>query len=385
VNKQAQDLNDRILAAQKAYYNGDDAGMTDAEFDLLEQQLRVLDPTAPALLKPGNSGTGRIKHNHPMLSIENQYTEEDVLAWIKKLPDDVLVSLEPKFDGVSCSLIYKFGQLVQALTRGDGESGEDITAQVKATKIPQTLQHPLNIEVRGELVMKNSTLDRINKQILAEGKKPYSSTRNLTAGTMKTSDLKVVAERSIELRPWDVIGNGTIPGSGMDGEFPDSACDRLKMLEANGFAAPLVVVLKKEDTDGIIKVLRTKLEERESILRAKHSLETDGVVIKVDSHKVRKQLGVASKYTNYQVCFKPQSAMGETYLREVIWQVGRQGKLTPVGIIEPLTLAGAVITRVNLNNITWIEQMGIKVNSRVTVCRSGDVIPIIVRVSGEDI
>jgi DNA ligase (NAD+) len=377
VNKLVQDLNNKVLAAQKAYYNGEDAGMTDAEFDVLEQQLKALDPTAPALQKPGHSGsTGRIKHDHPMLSIENKYTIEDILAWVKTLPPGIKIGLEPKFDGVSVSLIYIFGQLERALTRGDGESGEDITAQVKATKIPQTLQHPLNIEIRGELVMKNSTLERINKQLLAEGKKVYASTRNLTAGTMKTSDLKVVASRNIEMRPWDVIG---------DSALPDSAFDRLKMLEANGFAEPLVVLVDQNRPEDVARVLSIKLEQRESILRAKHSLETDGVVIKVDSHKVRKQLGVASKYTNYQICFKPQSAMGETYLREVIWQVGRQGKLTPVGIIEPLTLAGAVITRVNLNNITWIENMGIKVNSRVTVCRSGDVIPVIVRVSGEDI
>ncbi len=365
----ASDLEKRVLEAQKAYYAGDPI-MPDAEYDVLEAQLRAVAPNSKVLQKVGTDGSGRIKHDRPMLSIENMYTEAEVLAWVAQLPQGTKVSLEPKFDGISVSLKYVDGKLVQALTRGDGESGEDITAQVKATKIPQTLKAMKNVEVRGELIMKNSTLERINKQMLAEGKKPYASTRNLTAGTMKTSDLKVVADREITIRPWDVINGSTLP---------DSAFTRLEMLKKEGFPEPLVVIVERDQPRDVARVLDIKLEQRETILRAQHSLETDGVVIKVDSHDLRQKLGVASKYTNYQICFKPQSASATTILKDVVWQVGRQGKLTPVAEVIPVTLAGAQVQRAGLNNITWIDQMNLQIGGKVEILRSGDVIPIITR------
>jgi DNA ligase (NAD+) len=374
VNKQAQDLNAKVLAAQKAYYNGEDAGMTDAEFDVLEAQLRALDPTAPALQKPGSSGTGRVNHDVPMLSIENKYTEKELTDWCNSLGHGVELTMEPKFDGISVSLKYRKGKLVQALTRGDGESGEDITANVRAcNRIPQVLKESYlqDVEIRGELVMKNITLERINSDLIREGKKVYASTRNLTAGTMKTSDLKVVASREIECRAWDLVGDDT--------KLPLTGTKRLELLFKEGFPAPRILHFGSMDNRLIADVLKRKLEERETVLRAQDSLETDGVVIKVDDISRRKKLGLSSKYTNYQVCFKPQSASGTTTLMGVTWQMGRQGKLTPVAEVAPLTLAGAVVQRASLNNITWINNMGLKMGAKIEVLRSGDVIPVVVR------
>ena len=371
MNKFLMDLNSRVKAAQEAYYSGT-PDMPDGEYDTLEAQLRAAWPQAPALQAPGNNGSGRIKHNIPMLSIENLYSEDEVAAWIAKLPEGTMVSLEPKFDGMSASIKYVNGNIFQALTRGDGEAGEDITAQVKATKIPQSLYKPLNIEIRGELVMKNSTLERINKQLLKEGKKVYTSTRNLTSGTMKTADLKIVADREIQFRPWDVIGN--------DADLNQSASARLSNIALwDGFAEPLITIFDKNNPRAILDGLKKKLEERETLLRAKHSLETDGVVIKVDSYPLRRKLGISSKYTNYQVCFKPQSASATTILKDVTWQVGRQGKLTPVAEVELVVLAGAKVQRAGLNNITWIKQMGLMKGAKIEILRSGDVIPIITR------
>ena len=291
--------------------------------------------------------------------------------------------VERKFDGISCELRYHMSapgqplELTMALTRGDGDSGEDMTAQVRALKnVPSTLKvieaymnqpEVDNLHVRGELVMSKTELDRINAEVIAKGGKPYMSTRNLTAGTMKQKDLSVVASRDIQFIPWDAYSPE------QDVSLPDSSYRRMLMLFNYGFAKYEGQVVFSES------FVIPKVDE---ILAAneKSDIIADGVVIKVDSHQLRSSLGVSSNTTNYQVCFKPQNAKGITHLREVIWSNGRTGKLTPVGIVDPIVLAGATITRVNLNNITWIRNLGLKINSRIEVIRSGDVIPVVTRV-----
>lgn len=380
-------LNARLTEASEAYYKKNQPILTDAEFDTLERRLKTLVADSPLLagLAPfltavGNdiTASGRVSHARPMLSIENKYEEQDLIDWYAGLPGAPAVCLEPKFDGISVSLLYKNRHLVRALTRGDGKSGEDITAQVHAVvSIPKilTADLPSELEVRGELVMRNSTLERLNKKAEEKGGKIYSSTRNLTGGTMKLKDTSLIPDRDIQIMPWDVLGD--------DNALPDSGFERLALLTKSGFPEPLGGLAYDGVSVGML--LHRKLMERQTVLRDVMSLETDGVVIKVDSHSLRAKLGVGSKYTNYQVCFKPQSARGETYLREVIWQVGRSGKLTPVGVVDPINLAGATITHVTLNNITWIRTIGLKLNSRISLIRSGDVIPLVEKVLDGDI
>lgn len=384
-------LNKQLEEARDAYYKKAAPIMTDAEYDILEKQLAAfienhphLAEYAPVLKTVGSDVTtsGRVKHNRPMLSIENQYTFEDVLAWCKTLPPNTKIVEEPKFDGISVSLHYRDGHFVQALTRGTGTEGEDITAQVKAVmSIPKALLDeqtpgvavrpaiiPADLEIRGELVMKNSTLAEIN----AQGGKQYSSTRNLTAGTMKQRDLSIVASRDIQLMPWDVIGDDKI--------LPDSSIERLRLIAKFGFNPPFGNTVYSDDPDSITATLEMKLADRETVMRRSLSLETDGVVIKVDSQALRAKLGVASKYTNWQVCYKPQSASGTTYLREVVWQVGRTRVISPVAKCDAVVLAGARVTSASLNNPTWIREKGLKLGAKVEMLRSGDVIPQIVRV-----
>jgi DNA ligase (NAD+) len=282
--------------------------------------------------------------------------------------------VERKFDGISAELRYVNGELAMALTRGDGNSGEDMTAQVRVlNSVPSKLTIPesylnmpqvTNLHVRGELVMSKSELERINKEVVAQGGKPYMSTRNLTAGTMKQKDLSIVASRDIQFKPWDVYSPD------QDNELPDSAYRRMLMLPSFGFdkyEGKLVI-----NDSFVLPALEEILEQNE-----KSDIIADGVVIKVDSHQLRSSLGVSSNTTNYQVCFKPQNAGAETILKEVIWSNGRTGKLTPVAICEPVVLAGAVVTRANLNNITWINSLGLTLGAKVKILRSGDVIPII--------
>jgi DNA ligase (NAD+) len=378
--------------ARDAYYKNNSPIFSDAEYDALEKELRdkvsaqpqFAQIAEPILNRVGNDLTnsdGRVAHARPMLSIENQYTEKDLLDWYTALPAGTAVCLEPKFDGISVSLIYRDGKLVRALTRGTGVAGEDITKQVMAVvSIPKTLsppppacEFPRNLEVRGELVMRNSTLERINKEATAVGGKQYTSTRNLTGGTMKLKDVSLIPDREILLQPWDVLGD--------DAVLPDSGFERLKLIAKAGFIEPICNIAK--DGVSVAVALALRLQERETVLKNQMSLETDGVVVKVDSHRIRRQLGISSKYTNYQTCFKPQSASGTTYLREIQWQVGRTGVVSPVSKCEPVVLAGARVTSSSLNNITYIRKLGLKLNAKIEMLRSGDVIPQIVRVLDE--
>lgn len=393
-----RDLNGRLEAARHAYYGGFPLLMTDAEYDVLEAQLQGMVTANPSLAEfapvlntvgtvavtpttsasPSKAGSlARVKHVRPMLSIENQYKKEDVLAWYLSLPKGTAVDVEPKRDGTSNENRYVRGALTLSLTRGRGDEGEDQTAQVKALKsIPQYLVHaPLldaanDIHIRGELVMRDGELDRINVEATAKGQKTYASTRNLTAGTMKQQDLATVASREILFMPWDVYSPSN------DAALPDSNYERMRLLEQAGF--PKYDGILVTSSDGVVKAIDDILA-----LNAKSDIRADGVVIKVDSHKLRQNLGVASKFTNWMTCFKPQSSKSTTHLREVVWQVGRSGNITPVGIVDPVVLAGATITRVTLNNETWIETMGLRLGCTVEICRSGEVIPLITKVYPE--
>lgn len=375
-------LNSQLIEAADAYYKKNSPIMSDATFDAFEKQLKTLVAANPKLAslatyltKVGSDVTapvsGRTPHRIPMLSIENMYTEEDFLEQFDKF-GGVPVVIEPKFDGISVSLTYVDGKLTKALTRGDGESGEDMTAAVRCTQIPQDLGNvlpskglavkvPALLEVRGELVMHETTLVALNAKYSASGLKTYANTRNLTAGTMKLNPAKyadIIRERKITIRPWDVIAD----------QVPDSRYERLKMIQNAGFDGPEGILIT--DRNQVLTTLRKML-----VLNKTADIFRDGVVMKVDSVKVSRSLGLASKYTNYQTCFKPQSDKAETYVREIIWQIGRTGKLTPVAICDPVTLAGAVLTRVTINNTTWIKEMGLTIGAKVLMLRSGGVIP----------
>ena len=363
-------LNKKVVEGQAEYYAGNPT-MTDAEYDSLEGQLTALvnankefASLATALVKVGAEANSalRIPHARVMLSIENYYTPESFFEASKNYGTWVLV--EPKFDGNSCELVFIDGVLTRAVSRGDGSSGEDMTAQVKACKkIPQHIITKIHdLRIRGEIVMRNSELARIN----ALGGRQYANARNLVAGTLKQLDLSIVRSRELILMPWDMYSPTE------DNLLSDSAYDRMKLAFNFGFPHP----------EGMKVQSGQVLAELDRILKINEGsdITADGVVIKADSHKVRNLLGVATKFTRYQNCYKSQNQIGITYLRSVEWNVGRTGKVTPVGIVDPITLGGATITRVTLNNETWIQVLGLKINSKVELIRSGDCIPLITAV-----
>lgn len=368
-------LNAELERARDAYYRAAQPIMPDAEYDKKEKNLRALVKAspwlaeyAPVLTTVGSDLTasaGRVRHTRPMLSIENKYDKKEIVDFQREVLHGGVMLIEPKRDGISCELRYRDRELVMALTRGSGSEGEEITAQVSAlSSIPKKLSPahsvPLIFNVRGELVMRKSELERINKQALATGGKTYASTRNLAAGTMKLKDLAEVAKREILFVPWEVYGD--------EGGLPDSGYQRMIMLSVLGFPKYEGFLVDSE-TD-VLKVLDHVLEANKQ-----SEIIADGVVAKADSHKVRRELGGGSKYANYQTCYKPQGDFASTYLRKVVWQVGRTGKLTPVGECDPVNLAGATVTRATLNNLSFIEEMGLSINAKVKMLRSGGVIP----------
>jgi len=372
------ELNTKLIEARQAYYAGEPS-MSDPEYDSLEQQLAALVKQHPeearhatVLRTVGTDPGGRIPHKSPMRSIENIYAFEDLYKWAAALGWP-RYTLSGKYDGISCSLTYEGGRLVRALTRGDGDAGESILDQVNAcASIPKLLPGPLNLEVRGELVIKRSRLLELNAEIAAAGGKPYMSTRNLVAGTMKLKDLAEVTKRQVLFLPWEVLADF------MDfaERGGDSASERLVNIHTEfGFALPdFESIMKPEELKPALDRWAKKLEERDP------EIAMDGIVLKVDSCAQRRALGLGTKFAKFQVAFKFQNAKSESVLREVIWQVGRHGKLTPVGVIDPVILAGAEVRRATLNHLNWIREMGLKIGSRVAVVRSGDVIPQITEV-----
>jgi DNA ligase (NAD+) len=285
VMTQIQSLNARLEEARKSYYAGEPI-MSDAEYDVLEQQLAGLNRTTPDGSEPpsvlttvGTDAPGRIPHRHPMRSIKNLYSFEDVYAWAESLGWPVL-TLSGKYDGISCSLTYENGDLVKAVTRGDGDAGESILDQVRASRhIPSKLPEPRTVEVRGELVILHSHMEALNVEILAKGGKPYVSTRNLVAGTMKMKDLEEVAKREVRCLPWEVLADGET----------DSARNRIFDLSPMFDVPPIYVCENREE---LMEMLPNSVQ---FFLNAENqNVALDGVVIKVDSCAKRSELGYGS-------------------------------------------------------------------------------------------
>ncbi len=395
------ELNSKLEAEQSAYYSGKPI-VSDAEYDLDEERLKGLVKAHPeqahlatVLNKVGSDmplfagiahlseppaipepqakprSNGRVPHLVPMLSIENFYTVDDVCAWAESLGWPTL-SVGSKLDGVSDSLVYEVGDLRQALTRGDGAAGESVLSQIRfaggvPSSIPTSAPFDGRVEIRGEVVIAQSTLKLLNQELEAAGEDPYVSTRSLAAGTLKLGDLEEVRHRRLLLRPWDVI----LP----HGALPDSGVQRLKEIVSLGFApSDDRIVTNSEELRSAIAEMLVTLQEPDA------DIVMDGIVIKVDSHQARERLGRGSKFTKYQVCFKPQNQKAETVIREVKWQVGRGGSITPVAVFDAVTLGGARIARSTIHNFNVLTALGIRIGSRVALIRSGDVIPKITEV-----
>jgi len=377
-----------------AYYVLAQPVVTDQEYDRLYRELADLEGAFPALVSP-DSPTQRVGgspvkefassvHLEPMLSLDNTYSREEVAEFVnrvqKLLPGETLTwVVEPKIDGLAVNLTYERGVLVRGATRGDGTTGDDITANLRTihsvpARIPLTAAGPPapeRLEVRGEVYLTRSGFQKLNQDRAAAGEELFANPRNAAAGSLKQLDPRIVARRPLDLILYAV---GRVEGAE---NAPARHEEMLAWLHALGFKTP-----ERTWQCGSIDELLAAIAELDSI-RRDLPYETDGAVIKLSSHAQRAVAGFTSKAPRWAMAYKYAAEQGRTRLRAITIQVGRTGQLTPVAELEPVALAGSTISRVTLHNEDYIRQKDIRLGDTVIVEKAGEVIPAIVGVALE--
>ena len=369
-----------------AYYVLARPVVSDAEYDRLMRELLDLEIQFPNLVSP-DSPSQRVggaplshfrsaKHSMPMMSLDNTYSEEEVRAFVvrlqKLLPNETLRwVVEPKIDGVAVSLRYEEGVLRLGATRGDGTTGDDVTANLRTLRsLPLRLDGPSVprvLEVRGEVYLPIAGFKKLNDERKAEGEEPFSNPRNAAAGSLKQLDPKRVAQRPLAIV---LYGLGEVQG----GTSPTTQCALLEELKRLGFATP-----PRTWTCDSVEAVLAAIQELDGI-RSGFDYETDGAVVKLDSLPLRQQAGMTAKAPRWAIAYKYAPEQAETRINAITIQVGRTGALTPVAELEPVFLAGSTISRATLHNEEELTRKDIRVGDRVIVEKAGEVIPAVVSV-----
>ena len=371
------------------YYVESLTEISDFEFDGLLRELQDLEAKFPEFAY-SNSPTKRVggdltkkfetvSHRFPMLSLSNSYSEEEIIEWenrIKKLIDqDIEYVCELKYDGVAIGIRYENGQLKQAVTRGDGEKGEDVTTNVRTIRtIPLSLKadFPDDFEIRGEIFMPSSVFKKLNNQRAESGEQLFANPRNTASGTLKMQDSKIVSSRGLDSYLYGVYGNQL----SADGHF-----ESVKKAGEWGFKIPSTkdrFIEKNQSIEGIMNFIHFWDQHRFSL-----PFEIDGVVIKVNSYRQQQQLGFTAKSPRWAIAYKFKAHRVETELLSVDYQVGRTGAVTPVANLNPVQLGGTTVKRASLHNQDQIEKLDLHIGDRVYVEKGGEIIPKIVGVNVE--
>ena len=369
------------------YHVMDTPEIPDAEYDRLMGQLRELEAAHPELITP-DSPTQRVgaaplaafeqvRHEVPMLSLDNTFDEAGFLAFNKRVQDrlkssdDLTYCCELKLDGLAVSLLYEDGLLVRAATRGDGTTGENITANVRTIHaIPLRLHGdniPARVEVRGEVFMTEAGFEKLNEDARRTGAKVFANPRNAAAGSLRQLDPRITAKRSLT---FFCYGFGLLEG----GEMPASHWQRLQQFKAWGLPVSDRIRLA-HTAEEVLEFYRQVEQDRPSL-----GFDIDGVVIKVDSQALQEQLGFVARAPRWAVAFKFPAQEQMTFVRDVEFQVGRTGAITPVARLEPVQVAGVVVSNATLHNADEIARLGLRIGDKVVIRRAGDVIPQVVNV-----
>ncbi len=382
-------IEEQILALRKelqghnhSYYVLDNPNISDFEFDKKLEQLKALEEAHPEYNDP-NSPTHRVggaitknfetvAHEHRMYSLDNSYSKEDLEDWetrVKKLVDgDVSYSCELKYDGASISLTYEDGELVRAVTRGDGLQGDDVTTNIKTIKsIPLKLKgdYPAKFDIRGEIVLPWDGFHAMNAEREELGFEPYRNPRNTASGSLKLQDSAEVARRPLECLLYNITGNNLGINTQMES---------LQKAREWGFKVPEAAQLA-HTIDEVLEFVK-----HWDIARHDLPYETDGVVIKVNGLQQQEELGYTAKAPRWAMAYKFKAEQVSTRLREITYQVGRTGAITPVANLEPVELAGTTVKRASLHNADQIAKLDIREGDEVFVEKGGEIIPKIIAV-----
>ena len=370
---------DLANAWAKAYYVDDAPLASDEEYDRLYHEILNYEQENP-LFADGNSPTKRVggmvlegfnkaEHKARMWSMEDVFDEADLDAWIervKKVKEHFTFYCEPKFDGASLNLIYEKGTLKQAITRGDGSIGEDVTENVKTIgSIPLRISYQDPIEIRGEVVIKKADFEKLNNERLSLGEALFANPRNAAAGSLRQLDTSITAKRKLMFYPW---------GIGMSSLTQSFLSQKMSFVYSLGFLKPprIVVTQSVEDVHTLYAELIAKRDEIEMMM--------DGMVVKIDDVSLQEELGYTVKYPKWMVAFKFPAVEKVTRLKDITLQVGRTGVVTPVAEVEAVNIEGVIVERATLHNFDEIERKDVRIGDSVIIIRSGDVIPKIIKV-----
>ena len=382
IKEQILQLRDELSQHNHKYYVMDTPSISDFEFDTKLKQLQDLESAYPQYYD-ASSPTQRVGgevtknfetvvHAQRMYSLDNSYSKDDLMEWetrLRKMIDGPIeYTCELKYDGASISLTYENGVLVQALTRGDGTQGDNVTANIKTIKsVPLKLRgnYPEKFEIRGEIVLPFEGFKAMNAERLAAGEEPYKNPRNTASGSLKLQDSAEVAKRPLECLLYSIVGENT----SIKTQF-----ENLETARSWGFKVPTIAKLTNS-IDGVLEFVNYWDVHRHEL-----PYETDGVVVKVNSLFQQAELGYTAKAPRWAMAYKFKAEQVSTRLEHISYQVGRTGAITPVANLQPVELAGTIVKRASLHNADQIEKLDVRVGDWVYVEKGGEIIPKIMGV-----
>jgi DNA ligase (NAD+) len=388
--RRADELRTALRRHEHLYYVMDAPEITDAEYDALMNELKRIEAAHPELLTPDSptqrvggkpaEGFQKVRHSRPMLSLDNAYTEEELRDWdrrVRELAGSLPVEYtgELKLDGLSLALHYAGtgdggALLVRGLTRGDGQIGEDVTTSVRTIRsVPLSISAeklrkagvPSDFEVRGETVMPENAFEQMNKQREEQGLAPAVSPRNAAAGTLRTMEPSIVAQRRLDVYAYFLLSAGEYLAIGQEATLDALTALGFRVNPHRG---------RVHTVEQMMKFIHSTGERRKTL-----GYDIDGVVFKVDAQATQQRLGYTGRAPRWAIAYKFSAEQAITQMHDIMISVGRSGKLTPTAMLNPVFVGGATISRATLHNADWIERMGLRIGDWVKVERGGDVIP----------